>query len=74
MENSQLRADLERLRLAVAGGGEGEENMAVREISGRGGRDILGRGGHTQHCWSRDCTEIVLTSLKAMLLVRTMAS
>ena len=49
MENSQLRADLERLRQAVAGGGEGEENMAVREISGRGGRDTLGRGGHTQH-------------------------
>ena len=40
MENSQLRADLERLRQAVAGGGEGEENMAVREISGRGGGDI----------------------------------
>ena len=35
VENSQLRSDLERLRQAVAGGGD-EENNAVRELTGRG--------------------------------------
>ena len=34
VENSQLRSDLERLRQAVAGGGD-EENNAVRELTGR---------------------------------------
>ena len=33
VENSQLRSDLERLRQAVAGGGD-EENNAVRELTG----------------------------------------
>ena len=33
VENSQLRSDLDRLRQAVAGGGD-EENNAVRELTG----------------------------------------
>ena len=33
VENSQLRTDLDRLRQAVAGGGD-EENNAVRELTG----------------------------------------
>jgi len=33
VENSQLRADIAQLRIAVAGGGEGEENHAVRELT-----------------------------------------
>ena len=36
VENGQLRADLDRLRQAVAGAGEGdEENNAIREVTGR---------------------------------------
>ena len=34
VENSQLRSDLERLRQAVAGGGD-EENNAIRELTGK---------------------------------------
>ena len=36
VENGQLRADLDRLRQAVARAGEGdEENNAIREVTGR---------------------------------------
>ena len=36
VENGQLRADLDRLRQAVAGAGEGdEENNAIREVTGK---------------------------------------
>ena len=46
VENSQLRSDLERLRQAVAGGGD-DENNAVRELTGKrmmvgGGRMMVG--------------------------------
>ena len=40
VENSQLRSDLDRLRQAVAGGGD-EENNAVRELTGERIQQLL---------------------------------
>ena len=40
VENSQLRSDLDRLRQAVAGGGD-EENNAVRELTGESMQQLL---------------------------------
>ena len=48
VENSQLRSDLERLRQAVAGGGD-DENNAVRELTGR--RRILLMLGSPEMSW-----------------------
>ena len=43
VENSQLRSDLDRLRQAVAGGGD-EENNAVRELTGESMQQLMGIG------------------------------
>ena len=48
VENSQLRSDLDRLRQAVAGGGD-EENNAVRELTGRR-RILLLLGSPVKRC------------------------